>query len=169
MDVVFRPVFPFTYYMSLSGEGDSFFANVFLQTFFQNSSAFSDFLSDFYVMSSAVKDVANILGKNQVWYIYNNKIYISPKTYGQARVGIIYRSSLSADELLNNIHVQDLAYAMALQILGTIRATYGGTVPVGSENLTMPGESLIERGRTYFEEKKKELQSLEEPLFLSWF
>lgn len=169
LDIVFRPVFPFSYYMNLSASGDSFFANVFLQTFFQNSSAFSDFLSDFYTMSSAVKDVANILGKNQVWYIYNNKIFINPKVHGHARVGIIYRSSLSADELLNNIHVQDLAYAFALQILGTIRSTYGGTIPVGSENLTMPGESLIERGKTYFEEKKKELQSLEEPLFLSWF
>lgn len=169
LDIVFRPVFPFSYYMNLNAGGDSFFANVFLQTFFQNSSAFSDFLSDFYVMSSAVKDAANILGKNQTWYIYNNKLWITPKVNGQARVGIIYRSSLSADELLNNIHVQDLAYAFALQILGTIRATYGGTIPVGSENLTMPGESLIERGRTYFEEKKKELQSLEEPLFLQWF
>ena len=168
LDVIFKPMFPFSYYLTV-GNGDNFFSNMFMQTFFLNQSGFNDFLSDFYCLSSALKDYANILGKNQVYYIYNNKIYINPKVRGQARVGIIYRSALSADELLNNIHVQDLATYKAMSILGQVRSTFGGQVQVGDTTLNMPAQELIQRGDTLFAEKINKLQSLEEPLFLSWF
>ena len=168
LDVIFKPMFPFSYYLTV-GNGDNFFSNMFMQTFFLNQSGFNDFLSDFYCLSSALKDYANILGKNQVYYIYNNKIFINPKVRGKARVGIIYRSALSADELLNNIHVQDLATFKAMSILGQVRSTFGGTVQVGDTSLNMPAQELITRGDTLFAEKIKQLQSLEEPLFLSWF
>jgi len=105
---------------------------------------------------------------NLQWNFYGNKMFIHPPLRGELLVGIRYRSSISADELVSNQHIKHLTLAEAKIILGTIRATFGGSIPGGAEMIQLRAAELIAEGKEEKIDKKKELQTLEEPLFLTW-
>jgi len=123
----------------------------------------NDFLGDYYITLSTERDYENILGTRVKWHFYNGKLFIYPNPIDMI-VGIIYKSSIDIDEINSNQLIRKFALAMAKQILGTIRATFGGTMPGGGEMITLRGESLISEGKEEEREALEKMQKLSPPL-----
>ena len=168
IEIIVRPRFPFAYYTG--GDVNSIMTNLYLQWMFQrgrNTTQFKDFIGDYYITLSAEKDYENILGTRVQWHFYNGKMYISPKPAGM-KVGIIFKSAVSIGEINTNSLIRSYALGEAKQILGQIRATFGSTIPGGTENIQLRGEALIAEGKEEANATLEKMMKLSEPLFLEW-
>jgi hypothetical protein len=113
-----------------------------------------------------MKDLANVLGTNINYRFFDGKLFITPPPPYGAVVGCVFRSAVSINEINTNMLIKKLSIARVKQVLGTVRSTFGGVVPGGTENLTLRGESMIAEGKQEETDALQELQRLQEPLFL---
>jgi hypothetical protein len=166
VDVIFRPGYPFSFFDG----NDNFMSLVYMNWFSQNyrGNGLGSLASDYFVSMSTLQDLSNILGKNISYRFFDGKMKITPMPPGGCMVGIIFRSALTLTEINTNMLIKKLSIARAKQLLGTIRSTFGGVVPGGTENLTLRGEALIAEGKQEENDALIELQKLQEPFFLSF-
>ena len=165
IEIILKPRFPYTYYV---GEED-LISNLYMQWFFHRSrSGYQDFLGDYYITLSTEKDIGNILGTNIKWNFYGGKLYIHPDPGSGVTVGIRYKGAITVSEINTNPLIRDFTLAKAKQVLGTIRATFGGSIPGGGEMITLRGESLIAEGKEEQQEVLERMQKLSVPMFLEW-
>jgi len=133
----------------------------------RNTSQYKDFIGDYYITLSTEADYNIILGTQFKWIFYNNKVFLSPLPEG-LNVGIIYRSAVTIDQINTDSLIRNYALGESKQILGTIRAAFGGSIPGGTENIQLRGESLIAEGKEEVEKALEMMQKLAEPMFLEW-
>ncbi len=168
IEIIVRPRFPFAYYTG--GDVNNIMSNLYLQWMFQhgrNTSQFKDFIGDYYLTLSAEADYNIILGTEFKWNFYNGKIFMSPRPDG-LNVGIIYKSAVTIDEINTNVLIRNYSLGEAKQVLGTIRAAFGGSIPGGTENIQLRGEALIAEGKQEVTEALESMKKLSEPFFLEW-
>jgi len=165
IEIILKPRFPYTYYL---GRQD-LIANLYVQYFFHKyKRGWQDIAGDYYITLSTEKDLENIMGTAVKWEFLNGKLFIHPEPVPGLYVGIKYRSAVTIEEINTNYFIKKYALGSAKEILGTIRGTFGGTMPGGTEMLTIRGTDLIAEGK---EEKRnviEQLMGLSEPMFLEW-
>jgi len=127
--------------------GDDLMASIYTQFFFRNGNSFIETAADYYLTLSAQRDIDNIMGTAIKHYFYNNKLWIFPIPTRTMTVGIKYRSTLLPEEIVYNQQIRDLTLAKAKIILGTIRSTFGGRIPMGDSEITLNGDGLKSEGR----------------------
>jgi len=165
IEIIMKPRFPFTYY---AGRSD-IIGQIYLQWFFmQQQGGLRNMIGDYYLTMSAQQDINNIMGTNPSWHFYNGKIFIHPKPSVFMKVGIRFRSAVSINEINTNIIIKGYALAKAKTILGTIRSTFGSSIPGGSEMISLRGEALIAEGKEEMEQTIATIKSLSEPLGFTW-
>jgi hypothetical protein len=150
-------------YVTYGDEFDFAFSN-FFQNIFGSKGSGESSLADYYITLSTVKDVNLILGNVIRWEILNKKLFIYPDPGAGARIAIRFRSALTLDEITNNYFIRNFVLAEAKIILGTIRATFGGTIPGGGEMITIRGESLIAEGKEEKAALIEDMKSASPPL-----
>ena len=167
IEIILRPRFPFAFYTG--SDVSSILGNLYLQWMFQKGrqGGMTDFLGDYYMTLSTEKDYNIILGTEIKWNFYNGRMFIHPEPAGLI-AAIRFRSAISLEEVNTNELIRMFALARCKQVLGTIRSTFGGTIPGGTENITLRGESLIAEGKEEEQAVIATLRSMEEPLFLTW-
>lgn len=165
INIIMRPRFPFSFYSG--GDSASLISNIYMQWMFNKGrhSGFRDFIGDYYVTLSAEKDYNNIMGTNQKYYFYNNRVFLSPHPR-DVKVSIVFRSAITLNEAFNNQLIFDYSVGRAKIILGELRGTFGGVIPGGSENLNLKAEDHINQGEAIMEKAKTEMIKKQEPLFL---
>ncbi len=165
IEIIMRPRFPYIFY---AGKTD-LLAHVYAQWFFmQHQRSLNHMAGDYYLTMSTQKDLENIMGTELKWHFYNGRLFITPPPPRGMEVGIRFRSAVSLNEINTNIFIRNYALGKAKTILGTVRSTFGGSIPGGSEMLTLRGESLIAEGKEEMERVIVEMQKLSEPLGFEW-
>lgn len=167
IEIIMRPRFPFAYYTG--GDVNSILGNLYMQWMFQRGrfQGFNNFLGDYYITLNTEMDYQNILGVGLHWHFYNGKMFISPPPI-DFHILISFRSALSMQEINTNSLIRSYALGEAKKVLGNIRATFGGVIPGGSENITLRGEALIAEGQQEVENALAQMKGLMEPTFLEW-
>lgn len=165
IEIIMKPRFPYTYY---AGRTD-IIGQVYLQWFFmQHQTNLKNMVGDYYLVMSTQQDINNIMGTAIKWNFYNGKLFIHPIPPPGMRVGVRFRSAISANDINTNIFIRNYALGKAKTVLGTIRSTFGGAVPGGNEMLTLRGEALIAEGKEEMENVIQRMQKLTEPLGFEW-
>lgn len=165
IEIIMKPRFPYVFY---TGRTD-IVGQVYMQWFFQQQQRdLRHMAGDYYLTMSTQKDINNIMGTEIKWHFYNGRLFINPEPPAGIEIGVRFRSAVSMNEINTNIFIRDYALGKAKTILGTIRSTFGGTIPGGSEMITLRGEALITEGKQEMEEVISRMQSLTEPLGFEW-
>lgn len=165
IEIVMKPRFPYTFY---TGRTD-IIGQVYMQWFFQqNKRDLRHMAGDYYLTMSTQQDLNNIMGSGVKWHFYNGRLFLHPEPPVGMDIGIRFRSAVSVNEINTNIFIRDYALGRAKTVLGTIRATFGGTIPGGSEMLTLRGEAMISEGKEEMEAVIRRMQNLSEPLGFDW-
>jgi hypothetical protein len=165
IDIVMKPRFPFTYFTGR----DDFIGQAYMQWFFQQyQSGYKHWLGDYFITVSVKQDLNNIMGTNVQWHFYNGKIFLHPKPPENMMIGIRFRSAVTMNEINTNKFIKGYALGKAKTILGNIRATFGGSIPGGSEMIQLRGEALITEGKEEMGSTLDTLRSLSEPLGFDW-
>jgi len=162
IDIIIRPRLPFGY---LAADPDMSNA-IYLQYFFQRYGrpGHMGFLSDYYLAITMLKDTSLITGTEFRWEILNRRIYVYPKPYySLLNIGILYKSSISMEDVNNDMFIRKYCLAKAKILLGTIRSTFGGIIPAGTENITLSYGELIQQGQKELDDVKNEMKSQSEP------
>jgi len=167
IEIIMKPRFPLAYY---SGGADNIMNNLYMQWFFNSHTGggYQNIMGDYYITLSTEKDMENILGTGVKWEFFNNRLFISPTPTHSLTVGIKFKSAVNISEINTNQLIKSYTLALAKQTLGTIRATFGGTIPGGGEMITLRGESLIQEGKQEEEVVLNKMMKLAEPLFLEF-
>lgn len=161
IEIIMKPRFPYTYY---TGRED-LLGNLYMQYFFHKyRSGYQDLLGDYYITISTEKDIGIVLGTYVKWEYLNGRLFIHPEPPPGMLVGIKFRSAITIEEINTNYYIRKYALGVAKEILGTIRATFSGTTPGGTEMLVLRGESLIQEGKEEKKEIIEQLMKLSEPL-----
>lgn len=165
IEIIMSPRFPYVFY---TGRTD-LVGQVYMQWFFQQHQRdLRHMVGDYYLTMSVQKDLNNIMGTELKWHFYNGRLFLNPEPPMGAEIGIRFRSAVSLNEINTNVFIRDYALGRAKTILGTIRSTFGGVIPGGSEMLTLRGESLIAEGKEEMETVITKMQQLSEPLGFDW-
>lgn len=166
-EIIVKPRFPFAYYTG--GDVDSIMSNVYMQWMFQRGrySGFPDFIGDYYITLQTEKDYGIIMGTELKWEFLNDKLFIYPKPTDM-RIGIRFKSAITMQEMNTHPLIRTYALGDAKQILGNIRATFGGSIPGGSELITLRGESLIAEGKEEVTQALENMKKMDEPISFVW-
>ena len=160
-EIIVKPRFPYTYYIGR----EDLMGNLYMQYFFHKyRSGAKDLAGDYYITISTEKDLSIILGTYLKWEYLNGRLFIHPEPPPGMLIGIKFRSAVTIDEINTNYFIRQYALGGSMEILGTIRRTFGGTMPGGTEMLTLAGAELITDGREKKEKVKEELIKLSEPM-----
>lgn len=165
IDVIVKPRMPFGYF-SASGEMAS---NIYIQYLFHKYGRPTEpgFLTDYSLFLSFEKDMNLILGTEPRWEIVGGKMFLYPIPPSSGlQVGIKYRATLTIDEILTNQHIREYVLAKAKIILGTIRSTFGSSIPGGGEMIQLNGADLISQGKEELAALKEKMKSQSEPLLI---
>ena len=127
--------------------GDDLMANIYTQFFFKSGRNIVETSADYYLTLSAQKDIDIIMGTRIHHYFYNNRLWIFPIPSRSMIIGIKYRATLTPEEIVYNQQIRDLTLAKAKIVLGGIRSTFGGRIPMGDSEITLNGESLKAEGK----------------------
>lgn len=167
IEIFLEPTFPFGYY---SGKTD-IVSNLYAQYIFSNpgTSNLSTGVADYRIALSALEDYAILLGTQVKWLIIGRKLKIWPEPPVGTQIGIKYASAVVAEDVLKDNLFKELALAKAKIVLGTIRSTFAGGIPGGTENIQLNGESLIQEGKNEEQITIEKLVKAQEPLFLDFF
>ena len=162
LEIILRPRFPFAYYTG--GDVDSIMSNVYMQWMFQRGrhAGFNDFLGDYYITLSTEKDYNIILGTEVRWRFYNGRIFLNPRPRDMDAI-IVFKSALSMEEINTNQIIREYALGISKRTLGTIRSTFGGQIPGGTEQIQLNGDSLKTEGKEEIDAAFAKMQSLMEP------
>lgn len=161
IEIIVKPRFPYTYYIGR----EDLMGNLYMQYFFHKyRSGYKDLAGDYYITISTEKDLGIILGTYLKWEYLNGRLFIHPEPPQSMLVGIKFRSAVSIDEINTNYFIRQYALGSSMEILGRIRGTFGGTMPGGTEMLTLRGTELIEEGKAKKEKIREDLIKLSEPL-----
>lgn len=161
IEIIVKPRFPYTYYVGR----EDLMGNLYMQYFFHKyRSGYKDLAGDYYITISTEKDLGIILGTYLKWEYLNGRLWIHPEPPQSMLVGIKFRSAVTVDEINTNYFIRQYALGSSMEILGRIRGTFGGTMPGGTEMLTLAGAELIADGKEKKEKVKEELLKLSEPL-----
>lgn len=165
IDIVVKPRFTWAWF----GGGNSFMNNVFMQSFFKAGDVVSG-ASDMYIYRSSLKDVENLMGLSFSWNVMNNRLYFQPANILTENmvVGIKYVQTLSVEEIVNSIEIKKLALAYSKITLGTIRQTFGNSIPAGESTVQLNGDALIASGEALKNEMIEEMYKRQEPLGFLW-
>jgi hypothetical protein len=164
VDIYFKPRIPFTIFNSSGFESFVFTQQIFQQ--YQKSNFLeSGFLADYYILNMMVTDMDLILGSKPTWNILNGKLQIYPKLPYLSRVAIKYKSKLTKEQALADpVMIQAWCIGKARKLLGSIRATFGGTLTAGETTLQMNASEMIQQGDKEMDEALKEIRGEREPL-----
>jgi len=165
IDIVVKPRFTWAWF----GGGNTFMNNVFMQSFFKAGDVVSG-ASDMYIYRSSLKDVENLMGLSFSWNVMNNRLYFQPANILTENmvVGIKYVQTLSVEEIVNSIEIKKLALAYSKITLGTIRQTFGNSIPAGESTVQLNGDALIASGEALKNEMIEEMYKRQEPLGFLW-
>lgn len=165
IDVLVKPRFTWAWF----GGANHFMNNVFMQSFFRAGDIVSG-ASDMYIYRSSIQDVSNLMGTNFSWSVMNNKLYILPQNVinENVSIGLKYQDSISVDEIRNSMEIKKLALACAKIKLGTIRQTFGNSIPGGESTIQLNGDALIAKGEEEREKLIAEMKLRQEPLGFIW-
>lgn len=165
IEIIMHPRFPYVFY---TGRTD-IVGQVYMQWFFQQHQRdLRHMAGDYYLTMSTQKDINNIMGTEIKWHFYNGRLFIHPEPPAGIEIGIRFRSAVALNEINTNIFIRDYALGRAKTVLGTIRSTFGGSIPGGSEMLTLRGEALIAEGKEEMDKVIARMQTLTEPLGFDW-
>lgn len=165
IEIIMKPRFPYVFY---TGRTD-IVGQVYMQWFFQQHQRdLRHMAGDYYLIMSTQKDINNIMGTEIKWHFYNGRLFINPEPPKGMEIGVRFRSAVSMNEINTNVFIRDYALGKAKTILGTIRSTFGGTIPGGGEMITLRGEALIAEGKEEMENVISRMMTLTEPLGFSW-
>lgn len=163
VDIIVAPRLPFGYLAADVDMANSLYLQYFFQRYGRPGHA--GFLSDYYIALSTLKDTALITGTEFRWEIVNNKIFVYPKPIqALLKIGIIYKSPITMDDINNDMLIKRYCVARAKVLQGTIRSTFGGVVPAGTENITLGFAELIQQGQTELEKVREEMRQQAEPI-----
>jgi len=163
IDIIVRPRLPFGY---LAADADMANA-LYLQYFFQRYGrpGHAGFLSDYYIAISMLRDTSLVTGTEFRWEIVNRKIFVYPvPVQSLLKIGIIYKTPLNMDVINNDMLIRRYCVAKAKILLGTMRSTFGGVIPAGSENITLAYSELIQQGQKELDDVKMEMKAQAEPV-----
>lgn len=165
IEIIMHPRFPYVFY---TGRTD-IVGQVYMQWFFQQHQRdLRHMAGDYYLTMSVQKDINNIMGTEVKWHFYNGRLFIHPEPPAGMEIGIRFRSAVALNEINTNVFIRDYALGRAKTVLGTIRSTFGGSIPGGSEMLTLRGEAMIAEGKEEMEKVLQKMQALTEPLGFDW-
>lgn len=126
---------------------DDLMSNIYTQFFFRGAGNFVETAADYYLTLSAQKDIDIIMGTTIQHYFYNNKLWLFPLPTTTMKVAIRYRSTLAPEEIVYNQQIRDLVVAKAKIVLGGIRSTFGGRIPMGDSEIMLNGELMKGEGK----------------------
>lgn len=156
-EIIFKPQANFNFY---SGSESDLLNNIYIQQIFQNYGAgnwqFGANVTDWYMTMAFTQDTARVLGVEAKWEIINGRMYIHPAPE-YMRVFIKYKSIMTPEEISNSNTIKRLTLAESKLLLGSIRSTFGASIPGGSENIQLNAGELISQGQ-------QEKQSIKERL-----
>lgn len=162
IEIILKPKMPFGYYTSDPDMAN----NLFMQYMFQKVGrpTQNGFLTDYTLALSTQKDMNLILGTEVRWQVINRKLFIFPRPSSSIIVGIKYRSPLSYSDIMTDMTIKRYMVAAAKVLLGTIRSTFGGVIPGGTENIQLNSSELIQQGTAELQEIKDSMRGQMEPL-----
>lgn len=126
---------------------DDLMSNIYTQFFFRGAGNFVETAADYYLTLSAQKDIDIIMGTTIQHYFYNNRLWLFPLPTTTMKVAIRYRSTLTPEEIVYNQQIRDLVVAKAKIVLGGIRSTFGGRIPMGDSEIMLNGELMKGEGK----------------------
>lgn len=163
VDVVFKPRTPFGIY-----DSNSFEYNIYIQQLFNKygvGGARTGFLTDYSISMNFIADSNLVLGTEPRWEVFNKKIHIYPKPpNGLFKIGIKYKGQMSLDEILFDDMLKKYMVGACRKLIGTIRATFGGTLNAGETTLQMNASEMVSMGDQEMKEAIAELKGETLPL-----
>lgn len=167
IDIYFQPRFSVCWF----GAGDSFLNNVMAQTFFGLYGGIVQNSADYYIHRVSTNDISNIIGTQVSWKIYNHHLYLTPNNLSdleQFTVGIVYRPTLTVEEIRNNQEIKNLTLAYAMRTLGLIRGSFGGSIQAGDIAIQLNAETLLSEADKLEDKTIALLKSEQKPLWIIW-
>jgi hypothetical protein len=141
VEVVARPLMPWTYYAGR----DDLIGNLFVQSMF-NRKGIMEGATDYYMAVQANNDLNILMNQNIKISYMNRKIFVHPAPPASFNVAIRFKSPMTIDEIYNSDYIRKLMLAEAKITLGTIRSTFGGSIPGGEGMLQLNGDALKSEG-----------------------
>lgn len=167
VDIFFQPRFSVCWF----GAGDNFLNNVMAQTFFGLYGGIVQNSADYYIHRVSTNDISNIIGTQVSWRIYNHHLYLTPNNLSdleQFTVGIVYRPTLTVEEIRNNQDIRALTLAYAMRTLGLIRGSFGGSIQAGDIAIQLNAETLLAEADKLEDKTIALLKSEQKPLWMIW-
>ena len=163
VDIVFKPRTPFGIY-----DSNSFEYNIYIQQLFNKygvGGARTGFLTDYSISMNFIADSNLVLGTEPRWEIFNKKIHIYPKPpNGLFKIGIKYKGQMSLEEIMFDSMVKLYMVGACRKLIGSIRATFGGTLNAGETTLQMNASEMISQGDQEMKEAITEMKQETLPL-----
>lgn len=158
IDIIFRPVFPITFYGSDLLEGDDDIITLTLANSLIGGGNFglgtdSHFTQDYYISLVNIQDFKQTLGLNPTWEIMNGRIFIYPSNVTRfTTVSIKYKSPISEEDALKDPDFIKYVCGKCWMMMGQDRGQYGSSLSAGNNPLIFNGDALWERGKAYVDE-----------------
>ena len=157
VDVIFRPVFPISFYGSDMLDTEQDVISLTLANGLLGGSTAGTFggvsqnlASDYYISLMSIQDFKNVLGINPRWELLNGKLFIFPANIARfTKVGIKYKSPISEQEALRNMDLIKYVTGKCWMQMGVDRSnsTFGSNFSFGDGSANGAGDSLYDRGK----------------------
>ena len=119
----------------------------------------------YYQYLEKLEDFKRITGTRPEWNIVNKEIHLSPRNITTSRLGILYKSMPTDNDLDQLTWIKQYATARAKHILGTIRSKMSG-FQASNVNIAVDGADLKSEAKEEMEKLRTELDGMRMPLGL---
>ena len=167
-DIIFKPIFPLTFYGSDFEDGDDIISLLLARNLFGGSGVggiSGGFTQDYYISMMSIQDFRQAIGLNPSWEILNDKLYIYPSNLPRfTHVCIKYKAAASMKHMMKDAEFLQYVSGKCLMQSGSVRAQYGSSLSAGINSLQFNGDTMYERGKTMCDAALESWKKNQEPL-----